>query len=424
VNKASVGTTASLEVSERRPVTCSYVILLSRFSFGGETMIWLRRRFGFTLIELLVVIAIIAVLIGLLLPAVQKVREAANRMACSNNLKQLGLAAHNYAQAFGSLPPGYLGTKPTQALNGADAFCYQHVGVLTYLLPYVEADNIYKQLKVNFDPNLPNPQSKSDPPEKKYEWGWFDLNDPAKATKCLPAKVGLDRQMAEAQIKMFLCPSDNANETPTKGVGGTMMAGPASGFGPGNSIWLGYFSGNSPQGRTNYAGVAGALGAAADVVAADTASCASPGANLKIYEGVFTNRSRTRLTDISDGTSNTLLFGEALGGFADQAPYTTREYVYAWMGIGALPTKFGLGQVGLPYGPDPVTGVSRPGAGWPTFSSRHPGGVEFCFADGSVHFLKHGQTTMRKPDCSMDWKVLQSLAGIRDGLVVEDTLQN
>jgi prepilin-type processing-associated H-X9-DG protein len=154
----------------------------------------------------------------------------------------------------------------------------------------------------------------------------------------------------------------------------------------------------------------------------DRASCAtSP--NLKTYEGIFANRTTTRLTDILDGTSNTLMFGEALGGFVDQPPYTTREWVYSWMGIGSLPTKFGLGQPGLPYGPDPVTGVSRPGAGWPTFSSRHPGGVEFCYADGSVHFLKYGTTTMRKPDCSEDWWVLQRLAGIHDGQVIENTLE-
>src|SRR5262245_22996332 len=148
-----------------------------------------RNRPAFTLIELLVVIAIIALLMALLLPAVQKVREAANRMLCGSNMRQIGIAAHNYHNDYLRLPPGYLGPLPNE--TGMNATNGPHVGVLAVLLPYVEQDNNYKILQINWN-------------DKQISPGWWTNS--------------INFTWAQSKIKMFVCPSEQ-HDTPQLAIG-------------------------------------------------------------------------------------------------------------------------------------------------------------------------------------------------------------
>jgi prepilin-type N-terminal cleavage/methylation domain-containing protein len=303
----------------------------------------LSLRLGFTLIELLVVIAIIAILIGLLLPAVQKVRAAAQRMQCQNNLKQLGLAAMNYESTYQVLPPGF---------NSSS-----YMGSLAYLLPYIEQDNVFKQIPQGLF-NLVNPSG-------DVWWGgaWTPANN---------------------QPKTFLCPSDNAAlAAPTSGVWAYFTE---SGY----TLTGGYFGGSYPTlGKTNYTASAGALG---DVSASGDTFYGQ-------WRGPYYSNSQTKLVTITDGTSNTFGFGEIIGG---ANPPNKRDFVASWMGAGALPTAWG------PLDP----------SGWYAFGSNHMGVVQFSYCDGSVRSIKKIATT---DWFSPRWYANQAAAGAADGNVIDES---
>src|SRR5438445_12408452 len=150
-----------------------------------------RRRSGFTLIELLVVIAIIGVLISLLLPAVQKVREAANRTECLNNLKQIGLALHNYHDTHKTLP---FGKSPNFVASRPGSAPYARWSAHSQLLPYIEQDNLYRSIDFSW------------PPETPGMGGVINF---------MPAWQNPARQNADASrtvVPIYICPSDPAGQ--------------------------------------------------------------------------------------------------------------------------------------------------------------------------------------------------------------------
>ncbi|QJW95848.1 DUF1559 domain-containing protein [Frigoriglobus tundricola] len=298
-----------------------------------------RSRLAFTLIELLVVIAIIAILIGLLLPAVQKVREAAARMSCTNNMKQVGLAAMNYESSYGILPPG-VNLSPN-ATNGANAgyvsgppYAGPYTGVLVYLLPYVEQQNTFNLI----------PQSYMTLNTTQGAWAY---NTPPYSSD--GNHTGYGFVPAYTQIKTYLCPSDSAQTTsPGSGIVDAYWTGP--GYIEIDYVYDGSFFNNqwgSGWGRTNYIGSGGYLGAA-----------------QSSFQGIYDANSQTKIVAITDGTSNTIAFGESLFGTAKG----TRDFVCTWFGAGTMPSAWGLSS-----SPD-----------WYQFSSRHTGIVNFAFGDGSV----------------------------------------
>ena len=309
-------------------------------------MIQRTTRWGFTLIELLVVIAIIAILIGLLLPAVQKVREAAARMSCSNNLKQIGLAYHNHASANGYFPPSAFYDLTPVASNGLPI---AH-GWAIYLLPYMEQNNVYNQ---------------------------YNLNQPF---------ITPGNQVAiQNVIKIMICPSAPHNSllyNDSTGFGGMSFPftaavadyAPLDGIN-GDAVPVVNSLGATPP-YTSFASVRGAI----------SVTIQGP-APLLAALGLQANNGTATIVSIGDGTSNTLLIAE------DAA--RPQLYVLGKPVAGQTASGAGWGDPNAEYGLDgtnPSTG-SQPGT-CPINCNNdnevyafHTSGANILFCDGSVRLV-------------------------------------
>jgi prepilin-type N-terminal cleavage/methylation domain-containing protein/prepilin-type processing-associated H-X9-DG protein len=314
-----------------------------------------RTRRGFTLIELLVVIAIIAILAGLLLPAVQKVREAAARAKCQNNLKQIGLALHNFHDTYLALPPGLgaLGDRQamtpwTQSGDYQAPTLPQNLRVqswLVHILPYIEQAALHDSL----------PLQPIDPPAAKA----FGIPDNENGAKPVP---------------IYVCPSDPR--------GGSILYAGTGSFRKAAGTW--------------YAGVGGI-------------NSASP--NWPLSDGVLYWRSRVILHQIADGTSNTLAVGERPPCPARDDP--TNILTGWWQGADTINWRYGntpaweydtiqymentAGNITIDFRLNTLCVFPtffRPGdvtnsCDFNHFYSCHINGANFAFADGSVRFMPY-----------------------------------
>lgn len=319
-------------------------------------------RTGFTLIELLVVIAIIAVLVALLLPAVQQAREAARRSQCKNNLKQFGLALHNYHDAMSQFPIG--GTYPVTIPSGGTSVDRPNISWAVRLLPYLDQAALFNELNMNLS------------------------NVPAQS---LPS----GKAAREHQVPVFRCPTDPGPSLRT--YGGSLWA---------QSSYSGSIGSQStPSSGTNAAACQPFLGSAQHLIPAN----ASYGRTLDLgaLSGMFGQGGPSvTLSDVTDGASNTLLVGEILPGCHQTItngwwPSSARATIGSTLApLNEMTTCENSTRITNPL----CTSSDNFNYSW-GFKSMHVGGGHFTMVDGSVRFISE----------NINYDTYQALGGRADG---------
>ncbi|HAJ21475.1 DUF1559 domain-containing protein [Gimesia sp.] len=310
---------------------------------------------GFTLIELLVVIAIIAILIALLLPAVQQAREAARRSQCKNNLKQLGLALHNYHETFSVMPPAHIGRFTTPRLMASG---------LTMILPYLDQANLYNQY--NFDGCATTHSSITGTCAGTLSAG----DDPV---------TNGNAAVVKTLLTVFLCPSDS----------GTYHTSPTSSYG------ISATNTGTGGAKTNYD----------FITITPYNTCEDWGATTPTSRCMFGDNSKCRLDDVKDGTSNTMMVGETTRNVYNGGTnaWGYRGHVMVGLNLVSYPiNRFWYSSAVPQQQPQGKLGS------WAYAGSLHTGGAHFTLADGSVRFISE----------NIDTTTRQNLARMADGNVL------
>ena len=344
-----------------------------------------NRQLAFTLVELLVVIAIIGILIGMLLPAVQQVREAARRTQCANNIRQLGLGCLNYESTHQVFPTGHNKATGYKWVRGPAIIPRpsasdeaQEISWSIFILPFIEQNNLHDQLKQATN-------------------NWDDPVDSA-----LDANGQL---IVSSVVPAYICPSD------------------ASRDGQFNESWTDASAVSSGLGLHSKSNYVACMGGNLGTIRRAERVLNQAGRGFEQYFGIFGLNSKTSFSDINDGSSNTLLLGETASLTAFEAggsvgtPPTNPVYGAVWSGAPAnahsgvlgLWSVFGMMGTSDPaFSPNYAINSGNPIAA--PASSFHPGGATVGFGDGSAHFFSE----------NLAFDVLGKICSMNDGFATPE----